>query len=367
MKRMWNVVALGAVIIMGIGTFAVDATETKAEWALTVSSNPAVWEERTVDVSYGTGDDVNKQFEVTLDGSRMTTNLNYVEEGFRYRERLSGAERDIHRQMNRLTFAQSIQTEQGFFGVGQRGNDELVAFKKLDGKSLFTQTFDAKERQIHDIVKGVWAGLFFHHNELNLIYREGYDGKERTMLATFNEAMSDVAVKEIKVEEGFVSHVFGTNRFYDTDSVKEKQDTRFVPVGVGGYELFTEYGQTSYNQTDFSGLYAYDTKERRVVSMLSDKEFWTSTVTGDEVIALTAEGNEVVIDLDTLKQTKRKAVEGLVKEMYYVDNRLYHTRPTKDGAVIDVYEDGKLISSATVTAENDEARAMLNHAGFYVR
>ncbi|EPE62933.1 hypothetical protein L479_00650 [Exiguobacterium sp. S17] len=367
MKRMWNVAALGAVVMIGLGTFIVDATETKAKWALDVSSNPTVWEGKTIDVSYGTEDDVNKQFEVTLEGSRMTTNLNYVEEGLHYRERLNGVERDIHRQMNRLTFAQSIQTNQGSIGVGQRGNDELVVFEQLDGKNFSTQTFDAKEHQISDIVTGIWAGLFVHNNELNLIYREGYDGKERTMLATFNEAMSEITVEEIEMEEGFVSHVFGTNRFYATDVAKKKVPTRFVPVGVGGYESFTEEGQTYYSQADLSGLYAYDTKERRVVPLLSDKEFWTSTVAGDEVIALTVEGVEVVIDLNTLKQTTRKTLESFVKETYYVDNRLYQTRSTKDGAVIDVYEDGKQISSATVTAENDEAEAMLSHAGFYVR
>ncbi|MCT4782968.1 MULTISPECIES: hypothetical protein [Exiguobacterium] len=367
MKRIWNVIALGAIIVIGLGTFAVNATETTAEWVLKVGSNPTVWKDRTVDVSYSMQDAVNKQFEVTLEESRPTTNLSYFEEGLRYRERLSGDERKIHRQMNRLTFAQSIQTGRGFLGIGQRGNDELVVFKQLDGESISTYTFEGKDSQISDVITGFWAGLFVQKNELNLIYREGHDGEERTMLATFNEAMNDVTVSEIKMDKGFVSHVFGTNRFYNTNMLMEKQDTRFVPVGVGGYESVIEYGQTSYNQTDLSGLYAYDTKERQVVKLLSDKEFWTSTIVDNELIALTAEGDEVVIDLNTLKQTTRKTLEGSVKEAYYLDNLLYQVRSIKDGVIIDVYEDGEQISSATVLAENDEAKAMLNHATFYVR
>lgn len=366
MKRMWNVAALGAVIVIGLGTFAVDATEPKAEWALDISSNPSVWEDAVVEVTYGTEDDVAQWFEVTTDESRITSNLNYIAEGLRYRERLNEGERSIHRQMNGMTYAESIRTEDGYIGVGQNGMKELIVFTQEDGEKLSTFSFDASDSKIYDIVNGVWSGVFLNDGQLNLIYRDGYDGEEKTMLATFNEAMNEVTVKELSMDKGFITHVINTNRFYVTDLFSQMAETRYIPVGVSSYEVIRE-GEEEINVEDPDpGLFAYDTKTGKVVQLAEGQGFWDYTVSGHNLFALNEDGEELVIDLNTGKQTTREVLDS-VDHAFYENGRLYQTRQAKDGVVIDVYEDGKQISSAAITPENEEARDMLKQIDVDVR
>ncbi|MBG0918556.1 hypothetical protein [Exiguobacterium sp. SRB7LM] len=366
MKRMWNVAALGAAIVIGLGTFAVDATEPKAEWALDISSNPSVWEDAVVEIGYSTEDDVEQRFEVTTEESHITSNLNYIAEGLRYRERLNGDARSVHRIMNGWTYAQSIRTEDGYIGVGQDGMKELIVFKQEDGEKLSTFSFDASDSKIYDIVNGVWAGAFLNNGQLNLIYRDGYDGEEKTMLATFNGAMNEVTVKELSMDIGFITHVINTNRFYVTDLFSQTTETRYIPVGVSSYEVIRE-GEEEINVEDPNpGLFAYDTKTRKVVQLAEGQEFWDYTVSGHNLFALNEDGEEVVIDLNTGKQTTREVLDS-VDQAFYANGRLYQTRQAKDGVVIDVYEDGKQISSAAITPENEEARDMLKQIDVYVR
>ncbi|WP_214761180.1 hypothetical protein [Exiguobacterium sp. s129] len=366
MKRMWNVAALGAVIVIGLGTFAVDAMEPKAEWALNISSNPSVWKDKVVEFGYNTDDDVAQRFEVTSDESRVTSDLNYIAEGIRYRESLNENERLMHRKMNGLTFAQSIQMKNGFIGIGQNRNEELIIFNQLDGKEITTYTFDAKDRQIYEILIGVWAGLFMSDGQLNLIYQEGFDGNETTMLATFNQTMDDVTVKEIKMENGFITHVSGTSRFYETNGSPSKFETRYVPVGVSAYETIREGEETYYSGITMPGQFAYDTETGQVVQLAGDQDFWDYSVFENTLFTLNADGEETVIDLGTGKQMTRKVLDS-VDHAFYANGRLYQTRQAKDGVIIDVYEDGKQISSAAVTPENEEAQAMLDQVDVYVR
>ncbi|MGI1822375.1 hypothetical protein ACRPK6_09305 [Exiguobacterium sp. TRN 1102] len=366
MKRMWNVAALGAVIVIGLGTFAVDATEPKAEWALDISSNPSVWEDAVVEVSYGTVDDIEQRFEVTTDESRITSNLNYIAEGLRYRERLNEGERSVHRQMNGMTYAESIRTEDGYIGVGQDGMKELIIFTQEDGEKLSTFSFDASVSKIYDIVSGVWSGAFLNDGQLNLIYRDGYDGEEKTMLATFDQAMNEVTVKEVSMDKGFITHVFNTDRLYATGVSSQVTETRYIPVGVSSYEVIRE-GEEEINVEDPNpGLFAYDTKTGKVVQLAEGQGYWDHTVSGPNLFALNEDGEEVVIDLDTGKKSSRKVLDS-VDHAYYANGRLYQTRQAKDGVVIDVYEDGKQISSAAITPENEEARDMLKQIDVYVR
>lgn len=366
MKRMWNVAALGAVIVIGLGTFAVDATEPKAEWALDISSNPSVWEDTVVEVTYVTEDDVAQWFEVTTDESRITSNLNYIAEGLRYRERLNEGERSIHRQMNGMTYAESIRTEDGYIGVGQNGMKELIVFKQEDGEKLSTFSFDASDLKIYDIVNGVWSGVFLNDGQLNLIYRDGYDGEEKTMLATFDQAMNEVSVKELNMNKGFITHVINTNRFYATDVSSQVTETRYISVGVSSYEVIRE-GEEEINVEDPNpGLFAYDTKTGKVVQLAEGQDFWGHTVSGHNLFALNEDGEEVVIDLNTGKQMTRKVLDS-VDHAFYENGRLYQTRQAKDGVIIDVYEDGKQISSAAITPENEEAHDMLKQIDVDVR
>ena len=108
-----------------------------------ISSNPSVWEDAVVEIGYSTEDDVEQRFEVTTEESHIMSNLNYIAEGLRYRERLNGDARSIHRIMNGWTYAQSIRTEDGYIGVGQDGMKELIVFKQEDGEKLSTFSFDA--------------------------------------------------------------------------------------------------------------------------------------------------------------------------------------------------------------------------------
>ncbi|ACQ71268.1 MULTISPECIES: hypothetical protein [Exiguobacterium] len=368
MKRMWNVAALGAVIVIGLGTFAVDATEPKAEWALDISSNPSVWEDAVVGVSYSTENDIEQRFEVTTDESHITSNLNYIAEGLRYRERLNEGERAIHRQMNGMTYAESIRTEDGYIGVGQDGMKELIMFKQEDGEKLSTFSFDASDSKIYDIVNGVWSGVFLNDGQLNLIYRDGYDGGEdvKTMLATFNQAMNEVTVKELSMDKGFITHVINTNRLYNTDVPSQVTETRYIPVGVSSYEVIREGEEEINVENPNPGLFAYDTKMGKVVQLAEDQGFWDYTVSDHNLFALNEDGEEVVIDLNTGKQMTRKVLDS-VDDAFYSNGRLYQTRQAKDGVVIDVYEDGKQISSAAITPENEDARDMLKQINVYVR
>lgn len=366
MKRMWNLAALGAVIVIGLGTFAVDATEPKAEWALDISSNPSMWEDAVVEVTYGTEGDVAQWFEVTADESRITSNLNYIAEGLRYRERLNGGERSIHRQMNGMTYAESIRTEDGYIGVGQDGMKELIVFKQEGGEKLSTFSFDASDSKIYDIVNGVWAGVFLNDGQLNLIYRDGYDEDVKTTIATFNEAMNEVTVKELSMGKGFITHVFNTNRFYATDISSQVTETRYIPVGVSSYEVIREGDEKIHVEDRVSGQFAYDTETGNVVQLADNQEFWDYTTAENNLLALNEDGEEVVIDLNTGKQMTRKVLDS-VDHAFYANGRLYQARQAKDGVVIDVYEDGKQISSAAVTPENEEARDMLKQIDVYVR
>ncbi|WP_214701115.1 MULTISPECIES: hypothetical protein [unclassified Exiguobacterium] len=366
MKRMWNVAALGAVIVIGLGTFAVDATETKAEWALDINSNPSVWTDTVVEISYSIEDSVEERFEVTTDESRITSNLNYIAEALRYHERLNEGERPVHRQMNGMTYAQSIQTEEGYIGVGQDGMKELIVFEQVEGKELSTYTFDAEERQIYEIMTGWWAGIFIKDGQLNLIYRDGYGEVTKTMLATFNQTMNDVTVKELSMDKGFITGVMHTNRFYATDVDTRLTETRYVPVSVSSHEVIREGEEDIHVEDAMPGLFAYDTKTGKVVQLVEGQGFWDHTVSGHNLIALNEDGEEVVIDLNTGKQTTRIVLDS-VDHTSYVNGRLYQTRQAKDGVVIDVYEDGRQISSAAITPENEEARDMLKQIDVYVR
>lgn len=366
MKRMWNVAALGAVIVIGLGTFAVDATEPKAEWSLDISSNPAVWENQIVEMTYSSDDAVDQRFEVTADESRLTSNLNYISEGFRYQERLNGDVRSIHRLMNGWTYAQSIKTKDGYIGVGQDGMKELIVFQQLEGKEISRFAFDASDSKIYDIVNGVWAGVFLNDGQLNLIYRDGYDDDVKTMIATFSEAMNEVTVKELSMDNGFITQVINTNRFYATEVSSQMTETRYIPVGVSFYDVIEEGDEKIHVEDRVPGQFAYDTETGKVVQLADDQEFWDYTTAENNLLALNENGEEIIIDLNIGKQTTRNVLDS-VDHAFYANGRLYQTRQAKDGVVIDVYEDGKQISSAAVTPDNEEARNMLKQIDVYVR
>lgn len=365
MKRMWNVAALGAVVIIGLGTFAIDSKASTAEWVLDVKTDESVWENQKIRAFYETGDEVQEQFEISRSGSEVTTHLNYVEEALKQRERIDPTMRKFFRQMTNLSFTQSVRTKDGYVGIGQKGNDEIVLFR-TEGDDVRTTAFPSDVSGAVEVMEGNWHGIFVQENGVHLIYRDGYDSQAETKLAVFNEGATTITIEEIMVEDGYISNVFGTSWFYDENQMPTAVDNRFLPVRVGTYETITEEGQTYTNETELPGVYAYDIEEKRVVELKAEGDMWNATVYEDQLIALQEDGSEFVVDLKTGQQSTRQVIDGSIGTTSYVGNQLYHVRPTKDGAVIDVYEDGKAISSAVVKATNDEAKALLSNTEYYV-
>jgi hypothetical protein len=178
--------------------------------------------------------------------------------------------------------------------------------------------------------------------------------------------MNEVTVKEVNMDKGFINHVINTNRFYATDVSSQVTETRYIPVGVSSYEVIRE-GEEEINVEDSNpGLFAYDTKMGKVVQLAEGQGFWDHTVSSHNLIAINEDGEEVVIDLNTWKKSSRKVLDS-VDHAFYENGRLYQTRQAKDGVIIDVYEDGKQISSAAITPENEEARDMLKQIDVDVR
>lgn len=365
MKRMWNVAALGAVVIIGLGTFAIDSKASTAEWVLDVKTNESVWENQKIQAFYETEDEVQERFEITRSGSEVTTHLNYVEEALKQRERVNPTMRKFYRQMTNLSFTQSLRTKEEYVGIGQKGNDEIVLFR-TEGNDIATTTFPSNVSGAVEVMEGNWHGIFVQDGRVHLIYRDGYDRQAATKIAVFDEGAAEITLEEISIEDGFIASVVGTSRFYDENRMTIAADNRFLPVRLGTYETITEDGQTYTNETERPGVYAYDTEEKRVVELKAEGDMWGATVYEDQLIVLQEDGTEFVVDLKTEKQSTRQVIDGSVGTTWYVDNQLYHIRPTKDGAVIDVYQDGKAISSAVVKATNDEAKALLPSTQFYV-
>lgn len=366
MKRMWNVAALGVVVIIGLGTFAIDSKASTAEWVLDVKTDESVWENQKIRAFYETGDEVQEQFEISRSGSEVTTHLNYVEEALKQREQIDPTMRKFYRQMTNLSFTQLVRTNDGYVGIGQKGNEEIVLFR-TEGNDIATTTFPSNVSGAVEVMEGNWHGIFVQDGRVHLIYRDGYDRQAATKLAVFDEGSTEIATEEITVEDGYISSVFGTSWFYDENRTPLSSDNRFLPVRLGTYETITEDGQTYTNETERFGLYAYDIEEKRVVELKAEGDMWDATVYEDQLIALQEDGTELVVDLKTGKQSTRQVIDGSVGTTSYVGNQLYHIRPTKDGAVIDVYEDGKAISSAAVKATNDEAKALVSNTEYYVQ
>lgn len=365
MKRMWNVAALGAVVVIGLGTFAVDMRETKAEWELAVTSNPEIWEEQTVSVYYQTEEGGNERFELTTDGSRVTTNSSYIEQALAYDDEVDASVRGFYRQLSGLTFVQSIRTPDGYIGVGQNGNKEIAVFR-FDGQDVTKHVFGKDVNGSTEIMNGLWAGLFVHEGDIHVIYRNGYGTKSETKIARFDEDAKQITMESLELGDEAISTVRGTSWAFRPYMATIAADNRFIPVGMTEQTTVTEGGESYVSEQDKIGVYAYDVDTKQVIELTPDGDMWNATVYEDRLIALQEDGTELVVDLKTGKQSTRQVIDGSVGTTSYVGDHLYHARPTKDGAVIDVYQDGEAISSAVVKATNDEAKALVANTEYYV-
>ncbi|ERG66080.1 hypothetical protein [Exiguobacterium chiriqhucha] len=365
MKRMWNVAALGAVIVIGLGTFAFDMRDTKAEWDLAVTTNPEVWKDQTVNLYYNTEEGEKERFEVTIDQSQVTTDLNYIEQALAYDDEVDSSVRDFYRQLSGLSFVQSIQTPDGYIGIGQDGNKEIAVFR-LNGQDVTKQIFGTDVNGASELMDSPWAGLFVRAGNVHVIYRDGYGENPVTKIAMIDEGAKQIKIETVKLQDEAISSVTGTSWAFRPYVATIDADNRFIPVSMTEQTSVTEGGETYLSEQEKAGLHAYDVETKQVVELMPDGDMWNATVYEDQLIALQEGGTELVVDLKTGKQSTRQVIDGSVGTTSYVGDQLYHARPTKEGAVIDVYQDGKAISSAVVKATNDEAKALLPSTQFYV-
>ncbi|TCI53289.1 hypothetical protein EVJ24_09490 [Exiguobacterium sp. SH1S21] len=365
MKRVWNVAALGAVVIIGLGTFAFDMRDTKAEWDLAVTTNPEVWKDQTVNLYYNTEEGEKERFEVTTDQSQVTTDLNYIEQALAYDDEVDSSVRDFYRQLSGLSFVQSIQTPDGYIGVGQDGNKEIAVFR-LNGQDVTKQLFGTDVSGASELMDSPWAGLFVREGNVHVIYRDGYGENAETKIARFDEDAKQIMIESLGLKDEGISSVTGTSWAFRPYVMTIDADNRFIPVSVTEQTSVTEGGETYWSEQEKIGIYAYDVETKQVVELTPDGDMWNATVYEDRLIALQEEGTELVVDLKTGKSSTRQVIDGSVGTTSYVGDRLYHARPIKEGAVIDVYEDGKSIASAVVKATNDEAKALLSNTEYYV-
>lgn len=365
MKRIWNVAALGAVVVIGLGTFAFDMRDTKAEWDLAVTTNPEVWKDQTVNLYYNTKEGEKERFEVTIDQSKVTTDLNYIEQALAYDDEIDSSVRDFYRQLSGLSFVQSIQTPDGYIGVGQDGNKEITVFR-LNGQDVTKQVFGTDVNGASELMDSPWAGLFVRAGNIHVVYRDGYGENPVTKIAIIDEGAKQIKIETVKLQDEAISSVMGTSWAFRPYVATIDADNRFIPVSVTEQTSVTEGGETYLGEQEKAGLHAYDVETKQVVELMPGGDMWNATVYEDRLIALQEGGTELVVDLKTGKQSTHQVIDGSVGTTSYVGDQLYHARPTKEGAVIDVYQDGKSISSAVVKATNDEAKALLPSTQFYV-
>lgn len=365
MKRMWNVAALGAVVLIGLGTFAVDMRDTKAEWELAVTSNPEIWEEQTINLYYNTEEGDKERFDLTTDGSRVTTNSSYIEQALAYEDEVDSSVRGFYRQLSGLTFVQSIRTPDGYIGVGQNGNKEIIVFR-LNGEDVTKHVFGKDVNGSAEIMDSPWAGLFVHDGNIHVIYRNGYGGNAETKIAKFDEDAKKITMESLELGDEAISTVRGTSWAFRPYMATIAADNRFIPVDMTEQTTVTEGGESYVSEQDKVGVYAYDVDTKQVIELTPDADMWNATVYDDRLIVLQEDGTELVVDLKTGKKSTRQVIDGSVGTTSYVGDQLYHARPTKDGAVIDVYQDGKAISSAVVKATNEEAKALVSNTEYYV-
>ncbi|WP_161567617.1 hypothetical protein [Exiguobacterium sp. SH3S1] len=88
--------------------------------------------------------------------------------------------------------------------------------------------------------------------------------------------------------------------------------------------------------------------------------------TGDEYRAMRSDGTELIIDLNSLEQTTRQVIQGAVGSITYIDQLVYHVLPKKEGAMLEVYDEGEMVSRASIKAEGDSGQTANRPVHYYV-
>lgn len=347
MRRVLNIIALGAVIIAGIGTYAVSDEQSPDDWKLQVDSNEAAWKNRTVRVSYTGTNQVLKDVDLSVEGNQYAYG-SYIDEVFRYREDVGKQYRSFARAVKQLDYDLRIKTNDGYVAVGQEGLDTLVLLKSKDGETVERTEFT----DVQFLLESGWSGLFVYKDAVHLVYNENYELTNQH-IAVLNQETKTIETKKIERDGVLIENVI-TDAMGVEFTVEEQMtigtDNRYIPIEATRLETVeAEDGETYSESFSLSGLYVYDVKENRVVSLDSEQDVVASTVFGHTYQSILADGTETSINLKTLAETSRQVIQGKIGMASYHNALLYHVYSTQSGAEINVFDESTLVSKGTVT------------------
>lgn len=350
MRRMLNIAALGAIIVAGIGTYAVSGEQHPDDWTLRVDSNEAVWKNREVRITTTDMDQSNRDVNVSIEGSRFAYG-SYIDEVMQFRSEMSEHDRAFARAVKQLDYAQQIKTEDGDVAIGQEGRDTLVLLQSTDGDTIERTEFSDAQ----SIVESGWQGLYVYKDTVHLLYSENYETTNQHV-AVLDQATKTIDTKEIERDGVLIEQATGTTwgvASGDGQPTTIGKNNRYIPIQATRLETVeVEDGESYSEYTSLSGIYVYDAEENRIVSLGGTQEAIATNVSGETYQVLLADGTETRLNLKTLAETSRPVIQGKMGTAIYHDTFLYHAYPTKEGADVDVYDGADLVSEASVTGEH---------------
>ncbi|WP_047375436.1 hypothetical protein [Exiguobacterium sp. ZOR0005] len=364
MKRMVNVVALGVMITVGLATYAVSGTESGTDWSLQVESNKKVWEDRIVQVAKGSIDQPYTQINVTLNGSTSSHKGSYFEQLLDFRANFGEDSRAFKRALKQLDYAQRIWTTNGEVAIGQKDRDTLVVLKSKDGKEVDVTEFG----QAREILESGWKGFYVYDDKVHLLYDQNYETTNHHV-ATFDESTKTFVTQKIDRSKTLIGGVVGAEWSWYPSAYQGQvaTDNRYIPIRATALEtLQDDTGEEYMSEMDLPGLFVYDAKENKVVKVNQSEELKGTLFKGHEYRTIQSDGTELIIDLNSLEQTTRQAIQGTVGSVTYVDQLIYHVLPTTEGAMLEVYDEGDMVSRASIKAEGDSDQAANQTVEYYV-
>ncbi|MFN4213451.1 hypothetical protein [Exiguobacterium sp.] len=346
MKRMVNVVALGVIITAGLATYAVSGTESGTDWSLQVESNKKVWENRIVRVAK---DQPYTQINVTLNGSTSSHKGSYFEQLLDFRTNFGEDSRSFKRALKQLDYAQRIWTTDGEMAIGQKDRDTLVLLKSKDGKEVDVTEF----KQAREILESGWKGFYVYDGKVHLLYDQNYETTNHHV-ATFDESTKTFVTQKVDRSKTLIGGVVGAEWSWYPSAYQGQvaTDNRYIPIRATALETLQEdTGEEYTSEMDLPGLFVYDAKENKVVTVNQSEELQGMLFKGQEYRAIRSDGTELIIDLNSLEQTTRQVIQGTVGSITYIDQLIYHVLPTTEGAMLEVYDEEDMVSRASIKAE----------------
>lgn len=364
MKRIVNVVALGVIITVGLATYAVSGTGSGTDWSLEVESNKKVWENRIVQVAKDSMDQPYTHINVTLDGSTPSNKGSYFKQLLDFQANFGEDSRSFKRALKQLDYTQRIWTTDGDMAIGQKDRDTLVLLKSKDGKEVDVTEF----KQAREILESGWKGLYVYDGKVHLIYDQNYETTNHHV-ATFDESTKTFVTQKIDRSKTLVGGVMGAEWSWYPSAYQGQvaTDNRYIPIRATALEtLQDDTGEEYTSEMDLPGLFVYDAKENKVVTVNQSEELKGTLFKGQEYRAIRSDGTELIIDLNSLEQTTRQLIQGEVGSITYIDQLIYHVLPTTEGAMLEVYDEEDMVSRASIKAEGGNGQMANQPVHYYV-